>query len=130
MGLTKPDRALRLYSLQSTSQKLLTLAPGPFPQTHFGWLSWIQSSLSDRVLRGFSKSQKSFLLSPSRCSARIRFCPCTFFLFINDLPASLSSSVSCSLYADDLAIRSSFPSVPTAVDATQGALFRLERWSK
>ena len=49
---------------------------------------------------------------------------------VNDLPASLPSSVSCSLYADDLAIWSSSPSVPTAVEATQGALFRLERWSE
>ena len=56
--------------------------------------------------------------------------PVLFSLFINDLPASLSSFVSCSLYADDLAIWSSSPSVPTAVDATRGALFRLERWSE
>ena len=53
-----------------------------------------------------------------------------FCLFINDLPVSLPSSVSCSLYADDLAIWSSSPSVPTAVEATQGALFRLERLSE
>ena len=53
-----------------------------------------------------------------------------FSLFINDLPASLPSSVSCSLYADDLAIWSSSPSVPTAVETTQGALFRLESWSE
>ena len=56
--------------------------------------------------------------------------PVLFSLFINDLPASLLSSISCSLYADDLAIWSSSPSVPTAVEATQGAPFRLERWSE
>ena len=56
--------------------------------------------------------------------------PVLFSLFINDLPASLRSSVSCSLYADDLAIWSSSPLVLTAVEATQGALFRLERWSE
>ena len=56
--------------------------------------------------------------------------PVLFSLVINDLPASLPPSVSCSLYADDLAIWSSSPSVPTAVEATQGALFRLERWSE
>ena len=53
-----------------------------------------------------------------------------FSLFINDLLAFLPSYFSCSLYTDDLAIWSSSPSVPTAVEATQGALFRLERWSE
>ena len=48
---------------------------------------------------------------------------------MNDLPASLPSFVSCSLYADDLAIWSSSSLFPTAVEATQEALFRLERWS-
>ena len=56
--------------------------------------------------------------------------PVLFSLLINDLPASLPSSVGCSVYADDLAIWSSSPSVPTAVEATQGALIRLERWSE
>ena len=49
-------------------------------------------------------------------------------LFINDLPASLPSSVSCSFYADDLAIWFFSPLVPTAVEATQGAMFQLECW--
>ena len=56
--------------------------------------------------------------------------PVLFSLFINNLPASLSSSVSCSLCVGDLAIWSSSPSVPIAVEPTQGALFRLDRWSE
>ena len=42
----------------------------------------------------------------------------------------MPSSVSYSLYVDNLAIWSSSPSVPTAVEATQGALIRLECWSE
>ena len=49
-----------------------------------------------------------------------------FSLFINDLPASPPSSVSCFLYAEDLTIWSSSPSVTAAVEATQGAVIRLE----
>ena len=56
--------------------------------------------------------------------------PVLFSLLINDIPPSLPSSVSCFLYADDLAIWFSYPSVPTAAEATQGALFRLEHWSE
>ena len=78
-------------------------------------------------LRGFSKSQKSLLSSPSGCSARIHSWPRIFSLFINDLSVSLSSSVSYSLYTDNLAIWSSFSSIPTSVEVKQGALMRLER---
>ena len=53
-----------------------------------------------------------------------------FSLFINDLQASLPSTVSCSLYTDNLAVWFSSPSIPTTVEATQKALFRLERWSE
>ena len=54
---------------------------------------------------------------------------CMTNLFIDDFPAFLPSSISCSLYADNLAMWSSSPSVSTAVKATQGALTRLEDWS-
>ena len=54
--------------------------------------------------------------------------PVLFSLFINNLPASLLSSVSCSRYADDLATWVSCPSVSTAIEVTLGAPIRLECW--
>ena len=92
---------------------------------------WTQSFLSDRRACVVFQHQKSR-------SFRVRrgvpqgsvLVPVLFSLFINDLSASLPSSVSCSLYPDDLAIWSSSPSVSTAVEATQGALFRLKQWSE
>ena len=92
---------------------------------------WTQSFLSDRHACVVYQNHKSRSFRVRRGVPQgsvlglVLFC-----LFINDLPASLPSSVSCSFYADDLAIWSSSPSVPTAVEATQGALFRLERWSE
>ena len=85
---------------------------------------WNQSLLSDRCACVVYQNYKSH-------SSRVRrgveqgsvLGPVLFFLFINDLPASLPSSVSCSLYTDDLAIWFSSSSVPTVVEATQGALF-------
>ena len=72
----------------------------------------------------------SFLSSPSRCSEKIRSWPCTFLSFHQQSSGFSAFSVSCSLYADNLASWSSSHLAPTAVEATQGALFRLERWSE
>ena len=92
---------------------------------------WTQSFFSDRRACVVFQNHKSrsFRVRRGVLQGSV-FGPVLFSLFINDLPASLPSSVSCSLYSDDLAIWSFSPSVPTAVEATQGALFRLERWSE
>ena len=103
------------------------ISAGPFPC----FARWTQSFLSDRRACVVFQNHKSRSFRVRRGVPQGSVLgPILFSLFINDLPASLPSSVSCSLYADDLAIWSSSPSVPIAVDATQGALFRLECWSE
>ena len=92
---------------------------------------WTESFLSDRRACVVFQNQKSRCFRVRRGVLQESVLgPVLFSFFINDLPASLPSYVSCFLYTDDLAIWSSSPSVPTAVEATQGALFRLERWSE
>ena len=89
---------------------------------------WTQSFLSDRRACVVYQNHKSRSFRVRRGVPQgFVLGPVLFSLFINDLPASVPSFVSCSLYADDLAIWSS---VPIAVEITQGALFRLERWSE
>ena len=55
--------------------------------------------------------------------------PVLFSLFINDLRTFLPTSVKTSLYADDLAIWVSSPSVECATSTVQAALSRLVEWS-
>ena len=89
---------------------------------------WTQSFLSDRRACVVFQNHKSRSFRVRRGVPQGSVLgPVLFSLLINDLPVSLPSSVRCSLYIDDLAIWSSSPSVSTAVEATQGALFRLER---
>ena len=82
---------------------------------------WIRSFLSDKRACVVCQNHKSRSFRVHRGVPQGSVLgPVLFSLFINDLPAFLPSSVSCSLYSDDLAIWSSFPSVPIAVEATQG----------
>ena len=92
---------------------------------------WTQSFLSDWRASVVYQNHKSRSFRVRRGVMQESVLgPILFSLFINDLPASLPSSVSCSLYADDLTFCFSSSLVPTAMEATQGALFRLERWSE
>ena len=92
---------------------------------------WTQSFLSDRCACMVYQNYKSHYSRVRRGVPQESVLgPVLFTFFINDISASLPSSVSCSLYADDLAIWFFSPSIPNAMEATQGALFRLDRWSE
>ena len=138
MSLTNPGRALGRSCLLSISLKLLALSGIlPFSINSFRLASLIAllAGLNLSFLIGslvwFIKITKVVPFESVEVFRKDPFLALYFSLSsLIDLPASLPSSISCSLYADDLAIWSSSPSVPTAVEATQEALFRLERWSE
>ena len=126
MGLTNPGRALGQFSLLLISRKLLTLSGIPpfFHKLITAGLPpclarWTQSFLSDRRASVVYQNDKSRSFRVRRGVAQgFVLGPVLFSLFINDLPASLPSSVSCSLYTDNLTIWSSSPAVPIAVEAS------------
>ena len=66
---------------------------------------WTQSFLSDRraCVVYQNHNSRSFRVRRGVPQGSV-LGPVLFSIFINDLPASLPSSISCSLYADDLAI--------------------------
>ena len=137
MGLTNPGRALRRFSTIDFSKAFDSVwHPALFHKLISAGLSpcfarWTRSFLSDRRACVVFQNHKSRSFRVRRGVPQGSVLGHVLYsFFINDLSASLPSSVSCSLYADDLAMWSSSPSVPTAVEATQGALFRLERWSE
>ena len=65
---------------------------------------WTQSFLSDRRACVFIKITKVVPFESVEVFCKDPLLAQSFSLFVNDLPAFLPSSVSCSLYADDLAI--------------------------
>ena len=94
------------------------------------FVEWIRSYLSDRRLKvRICKSySRPFRLRRGVPQVSVLE-PVLFSLYINDLPTFLPASVKTSLYADDLAIWASSPSVECATSEVQAALNRLVEWS-
>ena len=138
MGLANPGQALEWSFLLLISRKLLTLSGIPLFSVNSFWLASLLALLVGLnlsfligVLAWFIKitkvvpfeSVKVFCKDPSFAMYFSLSSSMIFWLFYLLLSA-------VHLYADDLAIWSSFPSVLSAVEAAQGALIWLERWSE
>ena len=94
------------------------------------FVEWIRSYLSDRRSKVRICNLYSHLFRLQRgVSQGSVLEPVLFSLFINNLPAFLPTSVKTSLYADDLAIWASSPSVECATSTVQVALSKLVKWS-
>ena len=138
MVLTNPARALGRYCLLSISLKLLTLSGiPPFSTNSFRLASLLallvelHLSFLTGALVWFFRITKVVPFESVEVFRKDLFLALYFSLssLMISRPLCLLPLVALFTHADNLAIWSS-PSVPTAVEATQGALFRLERWSK
>ena len=94
------------------------------------FVEWIRSYLSDcrSKVRIYNSYSRPFRLRRGVSQGSV-LGPVLFSLYINDLPTFLPASVKTSLYADDLAIWASSPSVECATSVVQAALNRLVEWS-
>ena len=92
------------------------------------FVKWIRSYLSIAVRRICNSYSRPFRLRRGVFQGSV-LGPILFFPFINDLPTFLPTSVKTSIYADDLAIWASSPSVECATFLVQAALNRLVDWS-
>ena len=94
------------------------------------FVEWIRSYLSDRhsKVRICNSYSRPFRLRRGVPQGLV-LGPVLFSLYINDLPTFLPASVKTSLYADDLAIWASSPSVECATSIVQAAFNRLVEWS-
>ena len=93
------------------------------------FVEWIRSYLSDHCskVRICNSYSRPFRLRRGVPQGSV-LGPVLFSLYINDLPTFLPASVKTSLYADDLAIWASSPSVECATSVVQAALNRLVEW--
>ena len=94
------------------------------------FVEWIRSYLSDRrpKVRICNSYSRPFRLQRGVSQGSV-LGPVLFSLYISDLPTFLPTSVKTSLYADNLAIWASSPSVECATFTVQAALNRLVEWS-
>ena len=92
------------------------------------FVEWIRSYLSDRCLKVCicNSYSRPFRLQRGVPQGSILG---PVLLYINNLPTFHPTSVKTSLYADNLAILASFPSVECATSTVQAALNRLMEWS-
>ena len=137
MGLTNPNQALGRFSLLLISPKLLTLyGIPPFSTNLFrlasllALLVGLNLSFLIGALAWFFKITRFVPFESVEVFRKDPFLALYFSLYSSMIFRHLSLLRSAALYAYDLAIWSSSLSVPTAVEATQRALFRLERWSE